>query len=401
MPPRILPAPLPTKKPFDPFNSSSTGHQRAENRLAGSTSWRSVRTSKLQRQFADGTGRGGVDRVMVDFIEGGSGKAEIQGKRREGGDIRDFMMGVRKRKVREGGGEELVRKKAKTTQFGRIEKIDDVSRHCDLEVDFDNETWERHNHQDFAEREMEKKEQSEQAVSYGRGFQPASTNPRSRSHSNACSRSNLNSHVHLQSQTRPKKTKNEEDRDRDQRQDHEPRESNFNPQRQQQTQIPPPSAQEINVETEESHKTAAAAAAEKEETPAQIFHNLIFYLNGSTHPLISDHELKYLITRHGGGISLSLARRCVTHVILGEFGGAEHGELENVSSEQRGRGRGRGRLAAGKIQKEMVAKKIGRVRYVSARWVLECVKRGRRLAEGGGGYTVGGRDEIKIVGADV
>jgi hypothetical protein len=39
---------------FDPWNSSSTGHQRAENRLAGSTSWRLSRNLKLGDQFRTG-----------------------------------------------------------------------------------------------------------------------------------------------------------------------------------------------------------------------------------------------------------------------------------------------------------------------------------------------------------
>ena len=39
---------------FDPWNSSSTGHQRAENRLSSSTSWRVSRSLKLGEQYKDG-----------------------------------------------------------------------------------------------------------------------------------------------------------------------------------------------------------------------------------------------------------------------------------------------------------------------------------------------------------
>jgi hypothetical protein len=39
---------------FDAWNSSSTGHQRAENRLGGSTGWRQSRASKLSYQFKSG-----------------------------------------------------------------------------------------------------------------------------------------------------------------------------------------------------------------------------------------------------------------------------------------------------------------------------------------------------------
>lgn len=43
---------------FDAWNCSSTGHQRAENRLSGSTGWRQSRSSKLSYQFKSG-GTGG------------------------------------------------------------------------------------------------------------------------------------------------------------------------------------------------------------------------------------------------------------------------------------------------------------------------------------------------------
>ncbi|KAI0019359.1 BRCA1 C terminus domain-containing protein [Xylariomycetidae sp. FL0641] len=43
---------------FDPWNSSSTGHQRAENRLGSSTGWRASRNRKLTQQFRAGAGGG-------------------------------------------------------------------------------------------------------------------------------------------------------------------------------------------------------------------------------------------------------------------------------------------------------------------------------------------------------
>ncbi|KAH6652912.1 hypothetical protein BKA67DRAFT_659569 [Truncatella angustata] len=54
---------------FDPWNSSSTGHQRAENRLGGSTSWRESRSTKLQSQFEGGAVGG---KRMSDAVEAGS-----------------------------------------------------------------------------------------------------------------------------------------------------------------------------------------------------------------------------------------------------------------------------------------------------------------------------------------
>lgn len=54
---------------FDAWNSSSTGHQRAENRLGGSIGWRQSRTMKLSHQFKSG-GTGG--RRISDRVGAGS-----------------------------------------------------------------------------------------------------------------------------------------------------------------------------------------------------------------------------------------------------------------------------------------------------------------------------------------
>ncbi|KAI1389766.1 uncharacterized protein F4822DRAFT_212658 [Hypoxylon trugodes] len=43
---------------FDSWNSSATGHQRAENHLARTTGWRQSRSSKLTNQFKGGPGGG-------------------------------------------------------------------------------------------------------------------------------------------------------------------------------------------------------------------------------------------------------------------------------------------------------------------------------------------------------
>ncbi|KAJ9612600.1 hypothetical protein H2200_004197 [Cladophialophora chaetospira] len=108
--PKHPPPPQPTRILFDPFNSSSTGHQRAENRLSGSTSWRDSRTYKLAHQFKDSSGRGG-NQHLSDLVGAGSENFGKDGRKdngdwevgapglRENGwqDIRDLMSGNRKR----------------------------------------------------------------------------------------------------------------------------------------------------------------------------------------------------------------------------------------------------------------------------------------------------------------
>lgn len=87
----------------------------------------------------------------------------------------------------------------------------------------------------------------------------------------------------------------------------------------------------------------------------KMFHGLHFYINGSTAPLVSDHRLKQLLVQHGAGICISLARRTVTHVILGTPNGGVGG------------GAGGG-LSARKMQKEI--KRMGGcgVKYVGVEW---------------------------------
>ncbi|KAK0514965.1 hypothetical protein JMJ35_002344 [Cladonia borealis] len=77
----ISPAPAPTRKIFDPWNSSSTGHQRAENRLSGSTSWRASRTLKLGNQFSSSEGGG---KRLYDTVGAGSEDFGKDGRKENG-----------------------------------------------------------------------------------------------------------------------------------------------------------------------------------------------------------------------------------------------------------------------------------------------------------------------------
>jgi hypothetical protein len=78
--------------------------------------------------------------------------------------------------------------------------------------------------------------------------------------------------------------------------------------------------------------------------PRQIFRNCVVYVNGYMGPTISDLELRKRLCVHGASVVGGLARRSVTHVILGPLG-----------------------LAGGKVQKEMEVRKAG-VKYVTVDW---------------------------------
>ncbi len=86
-----------------------------------------------------------------------------------------------------------------------------------------------------------------------------------------------------------------------------------------------------------------------------IVDGLVIYINGSTHPLISDHKLKHVISENGGRISIHLSRKKVTHVILGTPSGSQ------------GSGAGGG-LAGAKMEKEI--RRIGGcgLRYFGVEW---------------------------------
>jgi hypothetical protein len=88
-----------------------------------------------------------------------------------------------------------------------------------------------------------------------------------------------------------------------------------------------------------------------------IFDGLVIYINGSTHPSISDHKLKHLLAENGARLSIHIGRKQVTHVILGKPSGTQ------------GHGAGGG-LAGSKIEKEIRRTGGCRVKYVSVEWYL-------------------------------
>ena len=131
-------APQPTKVFFDPYNSSSTGHQRAKNRLSGSTSWRDSRTYKLRHQFSDVSGRGGQSHLS-DLVGAGSkhfGKDGLKengdwekgapGLRESGWqDIRGLLAGGKKRKNHASVDERHRVKRQRSDETSKLTEDDD------------------------------------------------------------------------------------------------------------------------------------------------------------------------------------------------------------------------------------------------------------------------------------
>ncbi|KAM3509804.1 hypothetical protein MY11210_006171 [Beauveria gryllotalpidicola] len=128
---------------------------------------------------------------------------------------------------------------------------------------------------------------------------------------------------------------------------------------------------------------SAAAAVEKEpevlagergESAGQslLFAGLVVHVNGSTAPLVSDHKLKTLLAAHGARVALHLARRHVTHVVLGRPAGS----IGGGSSAGCGGG-----LAGTKMDREIRRRGGNGIKYVGVEWVLESIRVGRRLPE--------------------
>jgi hypothetical protein len=106
---------------------------------------------------------------------------------------------------------------------------------------------------------------------------------------------------------------------------------------------------------------------------SNIFTGTTIYINGSTAPQISDHALKRLLIAHGANLSLSLARRSVSHVIVGKPASPS---AAAASVPHGGGGGAGGGLAARKLQAEI--QRSGRqrqVKVVCVEWLafLSCL----------------------------
>lgn len=280
----------PTKSIFDPFNSSATGHQRAENRLSGSTSWRDSRNQKLRAQFSAGAGGGAR---VSDTVGAGSLDFGVDGRKENGG----WEKGAKG--LRCGGQLSL-------WESMRVEKGAD-------------------------EEERSKKRVK---VESGEDRPSVVVNPYTpfRKQDGTVRESSWTSHE-------------------------------ISPSDLLEPIDPVASSPDDKQDTLDPTNPTTQPATK----PPKIFTSLTFYINGSTAPHLSDHKLKHLLTLHGGTLSIALGRRTVTHVILGN---------PNTSG-----GVGGG-LAASKIQKEITSSKCKGVRFVTAEWVTESIKAGKRLGEG-------------------
>ena len=325
----VVKAARPARRFFDPWNSGSTGHQRAESRLAGSTSWRDSRSRKLKAQFNDRTGGGGVR--IADSVGAGRETLESDGRLEDGGWIKGAP-GLR------AGGQRSIQQSAKSAENG---KNNDSS--------LDGERMPKRRRLDNVH--------TLQGPAPAAQKQQSQIGPFEQAHLTQDTPPTMQT-AEASSESQPKPTPT-------------------------QTRL----SQRSNITSSASTVTTDAGFSPTVPKPPlenfkaihpdappndpsaqkSIFRGLSFYINGSTYPEVSDHKLKQMIGQHGGSLSLGLARRTVTHVIVGEL------------SRNGGCGGG---LAGSKIQKKAALGGKGEgVKYVKAGWVLESVRQMRRVSE--------------------
>ncbi len=280
--------PPPPRIRFDPWTSSTTGHQTDPfNRLVGgggvsSTTWRAIRTAKLAHQYEGGV-TGGVGRIS----DSGEGEGDGEGKG-----------------VGDGG------KKRGWEEKGWLVGCDDYANGDDGGV----KKMKEGNEDENGDRNGESKTTRTTTI----------TTTKTLGNIHSRSLPNHSNHQLITSTNPP-------------------------PLPTRTLQPPSPNLTSTSISTSTSTSTS---------TPRKIFQGLRVYLNGSTAPIVSDHRLKQLLTQHGAGVSISLGRRSVTHVILGTPNAGSGG----------GRGGAGGGLSASKIEKEI--KRVGGcgVKYVGVEW---------------------------------
>jgi hypothetical protein len=109
-----------------------------------------------------------------------------------------------------------------------------------------------------------------------------------------------------------------------------------------------------NQSRQTTTKTPSTTLPTNNPSSSKLFTGTTIYINGSTLPQISDHRLKALLAAHGATIAIGMARKTVSHIIIGQPGTT-------------GQGAGGG-LAAGKLQREIDRGGWKGVRIVGVDW---------------------------------
>lgn len=98
------------------------------------------------------------------------------------------------------------------------------------------------------------------------------------------------------------------------------------------------------------------------KSTSDIFAGVSIFINGSTLPQISEYKLKHLLASNGARTSIYMARKTVTHVLVGQPNtGAANGMAVSGAG---------GGLAASKLQQEISRGGWKDVKVVSVDWYV-------------------------------
>lgn len=248
---------------FNPWNSASTGHQRAESSYSSTSEWRTTRTEKLSYQFGkpmtNGSGDGTLDGGAQGRGEWRWMTADEAERRRLGcGDIRTLMGGVKKRKA-EGDGDD-----GKGNGNGR--------------------------------------KRLELGASSSRSLASVPSSAQAQNQDSSLSSSSVPQHGRTQSLPH----------------------SQPQPPLQSKEYKPRPRAKLAFCSSKTNPNPNSEPSTEKEVEPSNppgIFTGTTIFINGSTFPLISDHKLKHLLASNGANITILIDHKTVTHVVMGKPNG--------------------------------------------------------------------------------
>ncbi|KAJ5485378.1 hypothetical protein N7539_005366 [Penicillium diatomitis] len=399
---------------FDPWNSASSGHQRADSGYLGTTRWRDTRIAKLKQQFRgedcsreqlgvlgdddfklDAFGGGSCDdREAVSGLESGSRENGVLGlaapsgkgkwewisdeeaKRMEWGvrDIRCFM-GVGKRKPSDALQGKVLNEKKKR----RRRRIDegDIQRSELRPVEEMATTIQKEKPKNQPEEDTNKdtkKQKSKKPRMFDEVDNMSVDSSATRiSDSTSSSNSSSPTLIPATNTTTP----------------NPPPESQPDPESRSMPKLPtrsskPPTSASVSIPI---HNTIDSRLT-------KIFTGTTIYINGSTLPQISDHKLKSLLAENGATVAIAMARRSVSHVIIGQPGTTGHGCGGGLAARKLQREIERGGWKGVRIvgvdcapnqhlttRDIFFVAEIPNAQSISHHRVLESIKAGKRLAE--------------------
>lgn len=296
----------PRRNTFDPWNTSSTGHQTAGNRLTSSTAWKRLRAAKLNAQLYVRT-PSSTTRFSQTSVTGVQLRDEPSTEPKDAGEgDYECAYGIEKNRY------DHTNVSTEPHQISDTTSIDRNSRHkhggCENSVTGLPEDFGRNLHRrrlryfepsNRTSSPFNLPTASRETIETSELLKPAQAET-------ACSSSSPSKNCGINAK---EQSKSEYDR-------------------------------QSMVHSRTMH-------------PVRIFEHCVFYINCCTAPLVSDHRLRQLIAQHGGEISTTMSKRSVTHVVV---------------SKNQDKKSGKATLAGKKANLEIRKTRGKGIKYIDVNW---------------------------------